>query len=165
MNELEITARLVALETKFNTLIGAIVLLIVPVYGQLIAVFIQAKMRGETMRKTMLLFLLLSMCSMAYAAAPLDLQLDPATHGLVLTGVCLGLTEAWKKLFPRVPKKWAPWVSLGIGMIGATVTGFDAGQNIGQVLSGIAVGGTAMVSYDLGATVNAALRALGIKKR
>ncbi|MFA4974386.1 MAG: hypothetical protein WC683_17405 [bacterium] len=166
MSETEIVARLVALETKFNVLIGAIVLLAVPVYGQLIALFIQTKIKGDSiMRKLSLFFILLSLCSMAYAAAPLDIQLDPATHGVVLTGVCLGLSEAWKRIFPKVSKKWVPWVSLGLGVAGATVTGFDAGNNIGQVLSGIACGGAAMVSYDLGATVNAALRLLGVRKR
>lgn len=115
--------------------------------------------------KTNLLILFLAGLASTALAAPLNLQVDPTTHTMIVSGAALGLTQLWKTIFPKIGGKALPWVSIGMGIVGAAVTGFGQGMNIGQVGAGILCGGAAMATYDLTSTISAGLSLLGIKKK
>jgi hypothetical protein len=102
----------------------------------------------------------------AYGGPPLDISVDPTVHGMLISGACLGLTQAWKVwIAPKITTKAAPFVSLGRGVVGAIVTGFGNGMNIGQVGMGLLCGAAASGSYSVLGGINSFLQAIGVKPK
>lgn len=161
--------RLTVVETKLALLLWVGGAMILPLYGQVIAAairWIAKKNDGGGTLKTNLMILGLILLAGAGYAAPLNVDLDPTTHAMAIAGASLALTQAWKKIIaPKITSKAAPFVSIGLGIAGAFLTGFGQGWNIGQVGAGILAGGAAMVSYDLGDSIGYALKLLGIRKK
>lgn len=82
-------------------------------------------------------------------------ELDPVTYQIGTAGLCLGLTKIWGELFPKLPNKVKPWVSVAVGMLAYGING-------GNILQGFLTGTMASGNFDLMTSVKKGLEKIGV---
>ena len=98
----------------------------------------------------------------------LNLQVESATYLMVITVLCMILTQVWKKVV--VPKlnasaSTSPWISMVVGVVAAVLAGLVEGNTVMTVLGGVFSGGMASYAFDLTKSVGKLLGLLGVTEK
>jgi len=124
------------------------------------------------MKLSRMLWFLAVVCAVslgyAVAGAPLDASLPvDAYTGLVMLGA-LGVTQAVKKITPKVQGKSSFYLNLGLNVLGGVAALFAQNHslNIGQVLPGAVLGALGgSFAFDATKFVSDSMGALGVKPK